>query len=77
VQWAAMMAAGQLKSDTDYAAQVRKAYAVGIKREAMASAQVGQPAPDFTAETSDGKPFKLSAVLGKKPIVIYFAAYEG
>jgi hypothetical protein len=77
VQWAAMMAAGQLKSGTDDAAQVRQAYAVGIKREAMASAKVGQPAPDFNAETSDGKPFKFSAVLGKKPIVIYFAAYEG
>ncbi len=77
VQWTAKIAAGQLQSDADYAPAVRQAYAAGIKREAMAAAQVGQPAPDFTAQTSDGKPFKLSAVLGKKPIAIYFAAYEG
>src|SRR5262249_39947218 len=71
VQWEAMMAAGQLKSDTDDAALTRRAYSVGIKREAMASARVGQPAPDFTARTSDGKPFQLSTVLGKKPIALY------
>ena len=77
VQWAAMITAGQLKSETDYAAQLRQAYAAGIKREAMGSAKVGKPAPDFTAETSDGKPSKLSAVLGQKPIAIYFAAFDG
>ncbi|MCI0457270.1 MAG: HEAT repeat domain-containing protein [Gemmataceae bacterium] len=77
VQWAARLAAGQLKSDTDDAALVRKAYAAGIKREVMGSARVGQPAPDFTAQTSDGKPFRLSALLGKKPLALYFAAYEG
>jgi len=77
VGWAARMAAGQLKSDTDEAALVRRAYAGGIKREAIGSARVGKPAPDFTATTSDGKPFKLSTVLGKKPIAIYFAAFEG
>jgi peroxiredoxin len=43
----------------------------------MGSAKVGKPAPDFTAQTSDGKPFQLSSVLGKKPIAIYFAAFEG
>ena len=77
VRWTATMAAGQLKSDTDYAATLRQAYAAGIKREVMGSAKVGQPAPDFTAQTSDGKPFKLSAILGKKPIAIYFAAFDG
>jgi hypothetical protein len=77
VQWAALLAAGQLKSAKDYAAPVRQAYAAGIKREDMGLAKVGQPAPAFTAQTSDGKPFKLSAVLGKKPIAIYFAAFDG
>jgi hypothetical protein len=77
VRWAAAMAAGQLKDATDYAALVRRAYAAGIPREAMGSAKVGQPAPDFTAQTSDGKPFRLSAVLGKKPLAIYFAAFDG
>src|SRR5262245_3683264 len=77
VSWVAKLAADQLESDTDYARQLREAYASGIKREAIGTAKVGQPAPDFTAQTSDGKPFKLSAILGKKPIAIYFAAYDG
>jgi hypothetical protein len=77
VQWSAMMAARQLESGTDYAALVRQAYAGGIKREAMGLARVGQPAPDFTAQTSDGKPFRLSSVLGKKPVALYFAAFDG
>jgi hypothetical protein len=77
VSWVAKLAADQLKSDTDYARQLRKAYATGIKRKAMGAAKVGRPAPDFTAQTSDGKPFKLSTILGKKPIAIYFAAFDG
>src|SRR5262245_5282923 len=77
VSWVAKLAADQLKSDTDYAKQLRDGYATGIKREALGTAKVGQPAPDFTAQTSDGKPFKLSTILGKKPIAIYFAAYDG
>jgi hypothetical protein len=77
VRWTAERAAGQLKSDADYAAQVRRAYAAGIKREAMGAAKVGQPAPDFIAQTIDGKPFTLSTVMGKKPIAIYFAAFDG
>src|SRR5262245_36006605 len=77
VSWVAKLAADQLKSDTDHARQLREAYATGIKREVMDAAKVGKPAPDFTALTSDGKPFKLSTVLGKKPIAIYFAAYDG
>lgn len=77
VQWTARIAAGHLKVDWDDGAQVRQAYAAGIKREQMGSAQVGKPAPDFSAQTSDGKPFRLSSVLGKKPIAIYFAAFEG
>ncbi|MCI0685360.1 MAG: HEAT repeat domain-containing protein [Gemmataceae bacterium] len=77
VQWAARIAAGHAQVDWDDAAHVRRAFAAGIRREAMGSAQVGKPAPDFTAQTSDGKPFRLSSVLGKKPIAIYFAAFEG
>ena len=34
---------------------------------ALAEAVPGKPAPDFTAVTSDGKPFKLSTILGKRP----------
>src|SRR5262249_57509225 len=77
VSWVAKLAAGQLKGDTDYAKQLREAYAKGIKREVMGTAKLGKPAPDFTALTSDGKPFRLSKALGKKPIAIYFAAYDG
>lgn len=77
VDWVARLAADQLKSDTDYAKQLREAYATGIKREVMGTAELGKPAPDFTARTSDGRPFKLSTILGKKPIAIYFAAFDG
>jgi len=77
VSWVAKLAADQLKSDTDYAKQLREAYATGIKREAMGTARLSQPAPDFTALTSDGKPFRLSSILGKKPTAIYFTAFDG
>lgn len=77
VVWTAKIVARQLDSETDYSEQVRKAYATPIKMEAMGAAKVGQPAPDFAAVTSEGKPFKLGTVLGKKPIAIYFAAFDG
>ena len=77
VPYVAKLVAGQLTSEIDYAAQIRQAYAAGIDRGAMGSAAVGKPAPDFTALTIDGKPFQLSSVLGKKPIAIYFTAFDG
>jgi hypothetical protein len=77
VPWVAKLVAGQLKSEIDYAAEIRQAYATGINRGAMGSAVVGKPAPDFAALTVDGEPFQLSSVLGKKPIAIYFAAFDG
>jgi hypothetical protein len=77
VPFVAQLVAGQLKSDIDYAAEIRQAYAGGIDREEMGSAVVGKPAPDFTVLTIDGEPFQLSSVLGKKPIAIYFTAFDG
>jgi hypothetical protein len=77
VQWVASMAAGQLKAETDFRELMQKAYAAGVKPDKLGVAKVGQPAPDFAALTSDGKPFQLSTVLGKKPILLYFAAFDG
>jgi hypothetical protein len=77
VQWAARIVAGQLHCDFDHTAEVRHAFAAGIKRDVMGSAKVGERAPDFTAQTIDGKPFMLSQVLGTRPIAIYFAAFDG
>lgn len=77
VPFVAKLVIGQIKSKTDYAAQIREAYAKGIDREAIGSAMVGKPAPDFTATMLDGKTFQLSSVIGKKPIAIYFAAFDG
>ena len=77
VRWSARLAEEQLKSEVDFAAQVRRAFAVGIKREDMGQALVGQRAPDIAVQTIDGKPFKLSSVVGKQPIAIYFAAFDG
>src|SRR5262249_55174768 len=77
VPFVAKLVAGQIKSKTDYAAQIRQAYAKGIDRVALGSAVLGKPAPDFTALTVDGEKFQLSSVLGKKPIAIYFTAFDG
>jgi hypothetical protein len=77
VPFVAKLVAGQLKSEIDFAAEIRQAYAAGIDRGAMGSAVVGKPAPDFTALTIDGKPFQMSSVVGKKPIAIYFTAFDG
>lgn len=77
VRWSAKMSAGQLTNKTDYAALARESYAGGMPRESMAVAKVGEPAPDFTALTVNGKPFTFSSVLGRKPIAIYFAAFDG
>lgn len=77
VPYVAKLVAGQLKSEVDYAAQIREAYAGGIDPITIGSAALGKPAPDFTALTLDGKPFRLSSVLGKKPIAIYFTAFDG
>lgn len=76
VRWVAGLSADMLKQKQDFAAQVRKAFAEGIKQEEMAQAVVGKRAPEFTALTLEGKTFKLSRVLGKKPVVIYFAAMD-
>jgi hypothetical protein len=77
VPFVAKLVVGQVTREIDYAAQIRQAYAAGIDREALGSAVVGQPAPDFTARTIDGEAFQLSSVLGKKPIAIYFTAFDG
>jgi len=77
VRWVARMAARQLKVETDFREPVQKAFAAGIKPDQLGVARVGEPAPDFAALTTDGKPFKLSTVLGKKPILLYFAAFDG
>jgi hypothetical protein len=77
VPFVAKLVAGQVKSEIDYGAQIRQAYAAGIDRTEIGSAAVGKPAPDFTALTLDGETFQLSSVLGKKPIAIYFAAFDG
>ena len=77
VQWSARLAAEQLRSKTDYAAVVRQSFQKAPAREAIGAAKVGERAPDFSVLTLEGKTFRLSSVLGKKPIAIYFAAFDG
>lgn len=77
VPFIAKLVAGQVNSDTDSAAQIRQAYKAGIDREAIGSAVVGKPAPNFSALTLDEKTFQLSSVIGNKPIAIYFTAFDG
>ena len=76
VRWAADLSADMLKRDDDYAEQLRQAFAEGIRREEMGQAVVGKPAPDFSALTVNGTKFQLSSVLRKKPIILYFAAFD-
>jgi len=59
-----------------------KAFAqLGLKEPALQPAtdlnrvKVGQPAPDFTLEDSDGKSINLSDFRGKKSVVLVF--YRG
>ena len=46
---------------------------------AASALEVGQTAPDFTLNGTDGKPVKLSELTAKGPIVIYtfIAAFTG
>ena len=77
VQFSAKLAADQIKSGDPCAEQLRNDYQRGIGSEEIDLAKVGEPAPTFSALTSDGKRFRLSDVVGKKPIAIYFTAFDG
>lgn len=72
VQFLAGVAEGHLKDPVDHASKLRDAYKIPLKPEEIASAQVGKPAPDFSALDSDGKTFKLSEVLKKEVVVLTF-----
>src|SRR2546425_1358761 len=48
VQWAAKIVAGQLTSETDYAAEVRQAFAAGGQRPGKGGAQGRQRGPGLT-----------------------------
>jgi cytochrome oxidase Cu insertion factor (SCO1/SenC/PrrC family) len=37
--------------------------------------QVGQPAPDFTLERSDGKPWRLADQRGKEVLLVFFRTH--
>ena len=53
--------------------------ASGMLVGAASALEVGQKAPDFTLNGTDGKPVKLSELTAKGPIVIYtfIAAFTG
>jgi len=45
---------------------------IGVAFAGVASAlEVGQKAPDFTLNGTDGKPVKLSELTAKGPVVVY------
>ncbi len=53
--------------------------ASGLLVGAASALEVGQTAPDFTLNGTDGKPVKLSDLTSKGPIVLYtfIAAFTG
>src|SRR6185437_2922700 len=44
----------------------------GLGSAKAAELKVGQPAPDFTAASSDGSQVHLQSLIGPEPIVLYF-----
>ena len=76
VRWAADLSADLMRQDVDFAAQERRAFSEGITVNEMGQAAVGRLAPEFSALTIEGDEFSLSSVLGEKPIVLYFAAFD-
>jgi len=48
-----------------------------IDRDSIDSAKVGLPAPDFTLQDVEGKPWTLADQRGKKSVVLVFIYGDG
>ncbi len=46
--------------------------AVSLGGQFVAALEVGDKAPDFTLQASDGKTYSMSQFVGNKPVVIAF-----
>ncbi len=46
--------------------------AVALGGQIVAALEVGDKAPDFTLQASDGKTYSMSQFVGDKPVVIAF-----
>jgi peroxiredoxin Q/BCP len=46
------------------------ALSIGVMAQAAVALKVGDPAPNFTLQASDGKTYQLSDFKGKKPVVV-------
>ena len=68
-----------MKPPRTIVAAVLALLASGLLVAAASALEVGQKAPDFTLNGTDGKPVKLSELTAKGPIVLYtfIAAFTG
>ena len=41
----------------------------------QAAPSVGQPAPDFTLNDQDGKPFTFSSLRGSRVVLVFYRGY--
>ena len=65
------MSKGQLSKLLVFVAIVAAAAFLAWRSRQLHPLQVGDRAPDFTLPAPDGKPVKLTDLLGKGPVVIF------
>ena len=72
VKWTAQQSQLRLRKKFPSGAALQRRWTEGFDAAKLASAKVGQSAPDFTLESAMGGKIKLSQYRGKQPVVVLF-----